>query len=383
MKTIERDVIVVGAGPGGSTCASYLARAGVDVLLIDKETFPRDKPCGDSQAEVTIKHVAELGALDEVRKYGFRNKGFLLTSPSYEKAYLAGPGERYTTPRKIFDNIMKNTAVRHGAEMLEDCWVYDVIKEDGFIKGVKAKYQGEYVQFRSKIVIGADGSHSMVAKAMGMFPENLQCVGAGMRCYYQDVPMEGYLEIHFDKSVLPGYIWIFPSGQEGAANVGIGINLDVYNDKTMLEYMDIFAQTSPFGKRLLKGRQVSEWKGWRLPTAPQRCCDYANGAMLIGDAGSMIIPLTGEGAGPATETGKLAADTAMEALQAGDWSESFLKRYSDRINQTYGAKLHAMQALDDTFRNPQAIDGIVHKYNMDPEFQKQVLGLMFLDQSRK
>lgn len=198
MKTIERDVIVVGAGPGGSTCASYLARAGVDVLLIDKETFPRDKPCGDSQAEVTIKHVAELGALDEVRKYGFRNKGFLLTSPSYEKAYLAGPGERYTTPRKIFDNIMKNTAVRHGAEMLEDCWVYDAIKEDGFIKGVKAKYQGEYVEFRSKIVIGADGSHSMVAKAMGMFPENLQCVGAGMRCYYQDVPMEGYLEIHFE-----------------------------------------------------------------------------------------------------------------------------------------------------------------------------------------
>ena len=379
MKVIEREVIVVGAGPGGSTCASYLAREGIDVLLMDKETFPRDKPCGDSQAEVTVKHVTELGAIDELRKYGYRNKGFLLTSPCHEKAYLSGPGERYTTPRKIFDNIMKNTAVRHGAEMLEDCWVYDVIKEDGVIQGVKAKYQGEYVEFRSKVVIGADGSHSMVAKAMGMFPENLKCVGTGLRSYFMDVPTEGYLEIHFDKNVLPGYFYIFPSGQKGGVNVGMGINLDVYNDKTLEEYIHIFAETSPFGKRLLEGRRVSPWKGWRLATAPQRYRNYAAGAMLIGDAGSMVRPLIGEGVGPATETGKMAADTAMEALKANDFSENTLKKYDERIHRTYDASFQAVQNLDDAFRSPVMINGLVHKYNTDDAFKKQVYGMMFLD----
>lgn len=383
-KIIERDVIVVGAGPGGSTCAAYLAREGVDVLLMDKETFPRDKTCGDSQAEVTMEHVKELGAYEEVKKAGYCNKGFLLTSPDYSKAYLDAPGERYTTPRRIFDNIMKNTAIRCGAEMIEDCWVYDVIKEDGQVKGVKAKYQGEYIEFRSKIVIGADGSHSMVAKAIGIFPDNPVCTGAGLRCYYENVPMEKYLEIHFDQNVLPGYIWVFPSGnREGVANVGIGINLDVYDSKTLKEYIDIFIETSPYGKRLKDARQISEWKGWRLPTGPQAGENYDAGVMLIGDAGSMILPLTGEGIGPATETAKMAADTALDALKANDFSAEFLKAYADKRHDTYDIKYKSIMTLDDVFRNPQNINGIVKRYNLDPIFKEEVLKQMFFAHSKK
>ncbi len=383
MKTIEREVIVVGSGPGGSACASYMAREGVDVLLLDKERWPRDKVCGDSQAEVTMKHVRELGAFEELSVVGYPNKGFLLTSPDYQKAYLPAPGVRFSTPRRLFDNIMKNTAIRHGAEFMEECWVSDVIMEDGQVRGVKAKYEGEYVEFRSKIVIGADGAHSRVARALGMFPDNPPDTGAGLRCFYENCEHEGYIEIHFDKDVLPGYIWIFPSGSAGnnVVNVGIGFGMDIYNGRTLQESVEVFIQNSPFGERLKKAKQISPWKGWRLPTAPQAFDNFAAGAMLIGDAGSFILPLTGEGVGPAMETGKMAADTAMEALKKGDFSLKTMSKFGERWHNTYDEKYKSMLAMNDAFRKPEAINDTVNMYLTNEEFKAEVLKLMYFADS--
>ena len=360
MKTIEREVIIVGAGPGGSACASYLSRAGVDVLMLDKERWPRDKPCGDSQSEVTVMHVKELGAIDELRKVGYPNKGALLTAPNFEKCYLDSPGERYTTPRRIFDNLMKDHAVKLGAELLEECWVYDVIKEGGFVRGVRAKYQSEYVEFRAKIVIGADGAHSLVAKSINQFPDDPAHVAVVGRCYYDNVPMEGYVEIHFDINVLPGYVWIFPSGNPPVANVGLGFNADIYNNEQMKgkkleDFLTVFMENNPFGERLKHGRQISPFKGWRIPSGPQAMENYDSGVMLIGDAGSMVLPLTGEGIGPAMETAKMAADTTMEALAVNDFSAEFLKRYADKRHTMYDAKYQAIKALEDAFRSPDTI----------------------------
>ena len=388
MQTIEREVIVVGAGPGGSACASYLSRAGIDVLLLDKEKWPRDKPCGDSQAEVSMSHVKELGGFDEIKEVGYANKGLLMTAPNYEKGYLPATGERFTTPRRVFDTIIKNLAVRHGAELLEECWVYDVIREDGFVRGVRAKYQGEYVELRSRLVIGADGSHSRVAKAIGQFPDNPAHVAVVGRCYFEDVPMEGYLEIHFDESVLPGYVWIFPSGNPVVANVGLGFNADIYLKEGMQgrhwqHFLDLFIQNNPHGERLKKGRMVGPWKGWRIPSGPQAMENYAAGVMLIGDAGSMVLPLTGEGIGPAMETASMAADTAMEALAAGDYSAAFLKRYADRRHATYDAKYQSIKALEDAFRDPATINGFIHKFNTDEAFKDMVLNQMFFSEAKK
>lgn len=388
MKTIEREVIVVGAGPGGSVCASYLSRAGIDVLLLDKERWPRDKPCGDSQAEVTMSHVRELGGFDEVKKVGYPNKGLLLTSPNHEKCYLPASGERFTTPRRIFDNIIKDLALRHGAELLEECWVYDVIKEDGFVKGVKAKYRGEYVEFRSKLVIGADGSHSRVAKSIGQFPDDPASVAVVGRCYYEYVPMEGYLEIHFDQNVLPGYVWIFPSGKDPVTNVGLGFNAEIYmkeqmKGRTLEDFLQVFIENNPHGERLKNARRIGPWKGWRIPSGPQAMDNYGSGVMLIGDAGSMVLPLTGEGIGPAMETARMAADTAMEALAAGDFSADFLKRYADKRHAMYDAKYQSIKALENAFRSPETINGFIHRFNTDEAFKQQVVSQMLFSEAKK
>jgi geranylgeranyl reductase family protein len=378
MKIIERDVIVVGAGPGGSVCSTYLTRAGVDVLLLDRETFPREKPCGDAQSGITTKILDELGWMDGLREIGHENYGIVLTSPDYAKAIVEAPfrGSRYDTPRRIFDDFCRKKAIEEGAEMVEDVWVYDLIKEDGFVKGVKAKYQGEYVEIRAKMVVGADGAHSIIAKKIGMFPDEDKTVAVVGRCYYEDVDMESYNEIHFDQNVIPGYVWVFPLKNK-MANVGLGFNRDLYleSGKKLEEYLDEWIESSPYGQRLRGKRRVGEFRGWRIPSGSQAKENYAPGCILIGDAGSMVMPLTGEGIGPALVTAKMAAELITNALEKNDFSAKMLESYPKLRDAKYSAKYDSILTLEDAFRDADAVNYFVHQIIDSPEtkaaFQKQ------------
>lgn len=378
MKTIERDVIVVGAGPGGSVCSAFLTRAGADVLLLDKEIFPRDKPCGDGQAGVTTKILGELGWLDGLRELGYENFGIVMTAPDYTKVIVEAPfrGSRYDTPRRIFDDYCRRMAMKEGAEMVEDVWVYDVIWEDGQVRGVKAKYQGEYVELRSKIVIGADGSHSVVAKKIGMFPDLDTEVAVVGRCYYEDVDMEPYNEIHFDKGVLPGYVWLFPE-KDKLCNVGLGFNRIFYlrSGKTLEEYLDQWIEESPYGERLRGKKRVGEFRGWRIPSGAQAMDNYVPGCILIGDAASMVMPLTGEGIGPAMVTAKLAAQLSMDALKKNDFSGGMFAQYPKMRDAMYADKYKSIKGMEKAFESAETVNAFVHKIVDDPMvkagFQKQ------------
>lgn len=373
MKTIERDVIVVGSGPAGATCAAFLLRNGVDCLLVDRAIWPRDKPCGDGQAGVTTLIMEELGWLEDFREIAYENHGIVMTSPDYTKATVEAPlrGYRYDCPRRIFDDYLRRRVIDEGVEMLEDFWVYDLIKEDGFVKGVRAKYQGEYIEVRSNIVIGADGAHSIVAKKIGMFPESDNDIAVVGRCYYEDVDMDPYNEIHFDKDVLPGYVWLFPE-RDKMCNVGLGFNRNLYTEdkKTLEEYLDIWIEASPFGERLRGKRRVGEFRGWRIPSGSQAMDNYASGCIVIGDAGSMVMPLTGEGIGPAMVTAKMAAELSKEAIAKNDFSADMFKQYPERRHDMYDAKYKSIKAMESSFESPDRINGLVHKINDDPDTMK-------------
>lgn len=370
MKTIERDVIVVGSGPGGSVCSTFLNRGGADVLLLDKEVFPREKPCGDCQSGVTTKILEELGWLEGLRKMSYENYGILLTSPDYTKVIVEAPfkGYRYDTPRRIFDNYCRLRAIDEGVEMYEDAWVYDLIWEDGVVKGVKVKYQGEYVEMRSKIVIGADGAHSIVAQKIGMFPENDNDIAVVGRCYFEDVDMEPYNEIHFDKDVLPGYVWLFPE-KDKLCNVGLGFNRNLYpqNNMTLQQVLDKWIKESPYGERLHGKKQIGEFRGWRIPSGCQSMDNYVPGCMVIGDAGSMVMPLTGEGIGPAMVTAKMASEISIEALEKNDFSANAFKRYPERRDKMYQPKYQAIKKLENAFSSINAVNGFIHNIADNPE----------------
>ena len=370
MKTLERDVIVVGAGPGGSTCSAFLLRQGLDVLMLDKEVFPRDKPCGDGQVGVTTRTLDELGWLDGYKEtIGFENYGIVITSPDYTKLVVDAPfkGMRYDAPRRLFDHYCVKCAVKEGVDFKENAWVYDLIWEDGKVCGVKAKIDGEYVQIRSKMVIGADGSHSIIAKKIGMFPDTDNGVAVAGRCYLEDVDMEPYNEIHFDRGVLPGYIWLFPE-KDKLCNVGVGFNRDMYLEtrKPMDELLFDWIERSPFGERLRGKRMVGEFRGWRLPSGSQSLENVVPGCILIGDAGSMIMPLTGEGVGPAMVTGKMAAQVCREAIDENDFSKDVMLRYTHRRDTMYNPKYESIKKIEKAFESEQAVNQFIHQLADNP-----------------
>lgn len=205
------DVIVVGAGPGGSTAAARLAQAGVEVLLVDKERFPREKPCSDIYGPFGSGTYEKLGVYDRLLEAGYLYPQVVLTSPDYTA--IAGPNEKgLTCPRRIGDNILKENAARLGAEVWEECWVNDLIVEDGQVRGVKAKYQGEFVELRGKLVIGADGSHSWVAKRLGLFGDDYDQVYLAGRAYFSGCnPPLRDVEVHYDPGFTPGFICLSPT----------------------------------------------------------------------------------------------------------------------------------------------------------------------------
>lgn len=380
MKTIEREVIVVGSGPAGAACAAYLAKAGIDVLLLDKELWPRDKPCGDNQSGHTWELLEDLGVADRLAAMGHLPKGMAFSSPDYTFVKIdATNPPQYCTPRRIFDDMMRKYAIEVGADMIENAWVYDLIMEDGFVKGVKAKIDGEFQELRAKTVIGADGSHSIIAKKLGMFNEDGSTIGQAGRCYYADVQYSDYIEVHLDKTILPGYVWVFPE-EDGLANVGLGF---ARNDMTheyigmgLEELLNYWIENSPLAEPIRKGKRVGKFKGWRIPNALGAQGNSSDGVMLIGDAASMVEPFTGEGVAHALLAAKIAAWTAGRALKAHDSSLAVLKEYSEiyeSMTREDDLKLGAMK--EKAFTDIEACNAAVRSFRDDPAMGQAMISV--------
>lgn len=351
-RTIERDVIVVGAGPGGSAAAGYLAKQGVDVLMLDKETFPRDKPCGEGQTPEAYLHYKLLGCFDEYMSIAHPLRGLIFWDPegnSYKMEEEESSGG--VCPRRSLDNLMRQNSEKLGADVIEDCWVYDVIKEGDQVVGVKAKYQGEYIEIRGKIVIGADGSHSMVAKKTNNFFDgdgDEMTISVVARCHYTGVKdITDLSELFFDKDILPGYVWIFPyeKYEKGFCNVGIGFQRGQYETAKIGDIFDMWLKKPEIARRFKDAKQVGPLQGWRIPQDQLQNHTYGNGVMLIGDAAAQNTPSSGEGISLAMNAGCYASIAAMEALKKKDYSITTLKIYDDLIQKWHTPYYKQMRSL--------------------------------------
>jgi geranylgeranyl reductase family protein len=364
------DVIVVGAGPGGSTTAARLAMAGCDVLLVDKERFPREKPCSDIYGQAAAPVYKEIGAYDELLKNGYLFPGLMMTSPDYTA--LTGQNElSICCPRRVGDNILKETAARRGAKVLEEFWVNDLMMNRGQVVGVKGKYEGKFVEYPARIVIGADGSHSWVAKRLGLFLDDYDEVFVAGRAYYADCdPPLKNVEVHYDPSFFPGFICLSPHpGYGNIVNMGHGYQMTPYVQakEDVEKLMQKFVDTSPYGEKLRKARPVSDYMGWRVPSAGQIGKTYAAGAMLIGDAGSFVSPFILEGVANSVRSGGCAVQTSLEALEKGDFSESFLSIYQKRWKEILQPKFDILQQMAVTARNADMLNATVKSLQENPE----------------
>ncbi len=368
---MDYDIIVVGAGPSGSSCATFLGRRGVKTLLLDKASFPREKTCGDGITGKAIRVARELGMESDIESAQHQKiTGLITSSPSgavLDIKTMEDGKMMYVSKRKIFDNILFQEAKKN-CDTEENFEMADLIIEDGKVAGVRgADKGGKEKTFRAKVVVGADGANSTVARKLGLSRFETDKSLVAVRAYYEGVETtDDRIEFHFLEELLPGYFWIFPAGN-GEANVGVAVVAgDVPKRKLNLkDKLEEIIGKSRLSTRFKNAKRISEIKGWNLPTGAQKRKRAGDGFILVGDAASLIDPFTGEGIGNALTSGKLAADVICDAILKNDFSYNALKAYEDKINDALGGGFKSSYNFQKFGRNATLFNAMVEELSED------------------
>ena len=347
----EADVIVVGAGPAGSATAFYLARAGLDVLMLDKATFPREKVCGDGLTPRAVKALAGMDVATDERDGWRPNKGLRIIGGGLRLELrwpeLSNyPGYGLVRTRLGFDETLARTAEKAGVRLLEGVNVTGPVLDDaGRIIGVTTRTNPDTERnYLARLVVAADGNSSRLSLAMGLRKRDDRPLGVAVRTYYasprhDDDYLESWLELWDRDRLLPGYGWIFGMG-DGTSNVGLGL-LNTSAAFQNIDYRGLL-------RRWLAG-MPAEWgfteenrtqpvRGAALPMGFNRTPHYTRGLLLVGDAGGMVNPFNGEGIAYAMESGEIAARVITQALAQPDprRAESVLASYPQLLKDAYG-----------------------------------------------
>jgi geranylgeranyl reductase family protein len=374
--THHADVIVVGAGPAGSSAAFFLAREGVDVLLVDRATFPREKICGDGIGVRCLEILTEMGLLEWIRERGFNtSRRFLLSSPNRTSAVTdadpASSEEVHTIPRIELDQALAARAVATGARLEEGVRVTGMERPNAERVRVTGRRGDRAVAFEAPLVIAADGGGVSFTRRLGLARKPAEWVA--VRTYYQgDRGDPDQLEIHWEPSVLPGYGWVFPLGR-GRANVGIGAySRDVRRLRLDLSaLLHRFLAENPHARsRLGDAERISPVRGFPLRADAQGVTPYDDHVLVAGEAAGVVSPLTGEGVGQSLHCGRLAAREAFRALARGDFSAAGLAPYGRAFRHAFGGHHRAARLLRALLSRPWIVDRTVGRARRDPTYAR-------------
>ena len=357
--TRDADVVVVGAGPAGSSTAYHLARTGLDVALLEKTAFPREKVCGDGLTPRAVRSLVAMG-LDTSEQAGWvHNKGLRIIGGGMRleipwPELASYPSYGLVRPRTDFDDLLARQAVKAGALLHERTTVTGPLLDDrsGRITGVTTDGENGEVTYRAPVVVAADGNSSRLALAMGLEKRDDRPMGVAVRTYYtsprhDDDWLESWLEL-WDRGpestggkarLLPGYGWIFGVG-DGTSNVGLGI-LNTSTAWGRVDYKDLLRRwldQTPEEWGFREENRTQPVRGAALPMGFNRQPHYTNGLLLVGDSGGMVNPFNGEGIAYAMESGEIGAQCIAQALArpTTDGRERALQAYPHVLKQTYG-----------------------------------------------
>jgi geranylgeranyl reductase family protein len=344
------DVLVVGGGPSGSAAAYWLARAGHDVLVVEKKQFPRDKTCGDGLTPRAVAALGDMGLADRLEDYhrqdGLRAIAHGITIEMAWPEHPRFPSHSYVVLRRELDQVVADNAVAAGARVRHQTEAVEPVFADGLVTGAvvvdkSEDSDGERSTIEARYVVVADGANSRFGRALGTSRDRSYPQGMAIRGYFQsDMHDDPWIESALDlrdrnANSLPGYGWIFPVG-DGTINVGVGL-LDTFRDFKSVNtshLLEEFSITAPDHWGISPDKAVGRPTGGRLPMGGSVNPKIGPNWIVVGDAGGLVNPFNGEGIDYAYETGRLAADLLAESLETGDARP--LLRYPQLLDDEYG-----------------------------------------------
>jgi geranylgeranyl reductase family protein len=355
-------VIVVGGGPGGSTLAWELARQGVDVTVLERTRFPREKVCGDYVEPRGLRILDRMGCLERLEAGGRLQVSQTATFVDWECRYsgevpfygLDGdlPPYGHVIARDELDDAMLATARVAGATVHEKTSVTSV---DAGSSGVlvHAKRGTKTVRYRGRLVVGADGANSVVAKRSGLTVDDPRYIAVAQRAYATVDDDVGEAVFFFDTDLFPGYGWMFPLGG-GKVNLGVGILSEARNTfglhvpELFASFLEGLRDVHPRCKTL---ELCAPPIGGIVKTYGAAGPNHFDGGLLVGDAGSFVDPMTGEGITPAMESALLASPVLVEALAAGRCDAAKLSAYETAFRAHFDPAMTFLDLCAATFRN--------------------------------
>ncbi|GAA1417891.1 geranylgeranyl reductase family protein [Catellatospora sp. NPDC049111] len=391
---VDADVIVVGAGPGGSAAAYHLAKHGAKVLLLEKTEFPREKVCGDGLTPRAVKQLIDMGVDVSPEAGWLHNKGLRVIGGGVRLELdwpdLASfPDFGLVRTRMDFDDMLAKRAVAAGADLRTGHNVTGpVLDTDGRVVGVEVRTPDGDRTLRSHLVVAADGVSGRFALALGMAKREDRPMGVAVRRYYHspvkanDDYLESWLELRSREAgaaQLPGYGWIFGLG-DGRVNVGLGVlnSSKAYQATNYRTMLTDWIGSTPEEWGLTEENADGKILGAALPMGFNRTPHYTRGMMLVGDSGGMVNPFNGEGIAYAMESGQLAAEVLIQALArpAGPARELALQAYPSELKRRFGGYYRIGGIFVKLIGNPQIMK-VATKHGMPhPTLMRFVLKLL-------
>jgi geranylgeranyl reductase family protein len=350
---INTQVCIIGAGPAGTMAALRLAKEGIPFVILDKDTFPREKICGDALSG-KVPHIIRRLSPDILQRLEERCKplhshGIRFVAPGghvfdvpfikdYDPKQHPVPG--YTVKRELFDDFLIEEVRKVAGNnlMIGQKVLSAKSLNNGFI------VTAEKEMINSRILIDASGAKQSFSTDYTKPQALPKKTALAVRAYYEGVSgfhARNFIELYFLEEALPGYFWIFPL-PEGMVNVGLGIRKDVVVKKKikLSALMEEIITSHPLvAPRFIGARKISNAAAYHLPLGNPRFRISGSSYMLAGDAAHLVDPLTGEGVGNALYSGYIAAEQAISCLKEGRFDDSFMKAYDKRIKRVLGKEM--------------------------------------------
>ena len=370
------DVIVVGGGPAGAATATYLAQAGRSVLLLERATFPRDKPCGEFLSPPVRGLLDELGAYPAVLAAGARPvpgaRIHCANGQTFAGQYAGGRQSGLSIERMVFDQLLFENARAAGVNACEGVAVRGVLRERGRITGV----QTDAGAFRAPVTVGADGGRSRVAREMGVVRPLLGLQKIALVGHYADVPLETDhpVEMHLHIS---GAVCGFGPGPGATADVTLVV------DETEARCLAAAGPAAYYDAVLSRFPEISQRLRLAQRTRLATCGTFghttrtpiADGSLLVGDAATFIDPFTGEGVYFALRGAQMASETVLAALVRGDTSARALRPYARARQREFAPKYAVCGLIQRIVHSPAWMQYLAPRFARQSALADQLLAV--------